>query len=142
MISKAGTDWQCPECLHTWHETFFKCVCGHVKTDDDMLNKENSMGSGADTPKDELDAILKERGANYGPPIYHFSCTRDMYDVWEDRRVIADPPCGAKEAALRHGVYMILDKLARAAENPKHMDNWDDIKGYAECIKKVLEDKE
>ncbi len=116
--------------------------CGHprVKTLDEI--EEKDMGSGADTSKKELDAILKERGANYGPPIDHFDCTQGLFTVWEIRRAKTKPTHNRREAAVRHGVYMILDKLARAAENPKHIDNWDDIKGYAECIKKALEDTE
>lgn len=95
------------------------------------------MGSGADASTEEL---LKERGANYGPPIDHFACTQTMYEVWLERRMKAKFVPNDKEYAVRHGVYMILDKIARAAENPNHLDNWDDIKGYAECVKKLLQD--
>jgi hypothetical protein len=79
--------------------------------------------------------LTKERGENYGHPYDHFQTTEEMYNVWLSRRA------GAKEAGgnlpkplelcLRHIVYFVLDKLARAAENPMHLDNFDDIQGYA-----------
>ncbi len=91
-------------------------------------------------PIDKIDAITTERGINYGHPIKHFYCTNRMYETWQDARnksaLMLDEP---HEAAIRHGVYMILDKLARLSENPQHRDNLDDIQGYAKCIGMVLD---
>ena len=91
---------------------------------------------------DDIKKITDERGKNYGHPKKHFTCTHSMFRKWEEAR--EESQVGLlgydKEDALRHGVYMILDKLARMAENPEHMDNIDDIQGYAHCIKMILEE--
>lgn len=94
---------------------------------------------------DKIKEITTERGANYGKPIDHFSNTDKLNEAWrsyrnrnrsrQDERLLIG--C-EKECALHHGVYMIIDKLVRAAENPMHADNWDDIQGYARCIKDAL----
>lgn len=84
--------------------------------------------------------LTTERGENYGPPINHFTCTQSMYKAWcENRNNYEKIP--DKELAIRHGIYMICDKLARMAKNPYHRDNLDDIAGYARCIAMVLDEK-
>ena len=90
--------------------------------------------------------LTTERGKNYGHPKHQFCCVEDMYDSWCERRAGANKDKIIDydtEHPLRHAVYMILTKLSRAAENPLHMDNWDDIQGYAECFKMCVDkDKE
>jgi hypothetical protein len=87
--------------------------------------------------------ITAERGKNYGHPLDHFPVTVSMFGYWEEARKKAMVK-GAEllrrdeELALRHAVYMICDKLARAATNPMHADNWDDIQGYARTAKMAL----
>ena len=81
-------------------------------------------------------SLTDERGENYGHPLDHFNCTQEMSVVWTGRRHDAIVNKGnldsmSLERSLKHIVYMICDKLARAAENPLHMDNFDDIQGYA-----------
>jgi hypothetical protein len=92
---------------------------------------------------DRAVGLIEDRGKNYGHPLKHFRCTREMMNVWEEGVASGDEdswdglsPDQAR--AVFHGAYMILDKLARASENPAHMDNWDDIQGYAECVKMIL----
>ena len=90
--------------------------------------------------RDKLSDTIKERGGNYGHPIDHFSCTKEMYDRWEEKRELGiqlTPP--KREAAFRHGVYMLIDKIVRAGENPNHADNYIDLPGYSHCIEMVLE---
>lgn len=83
--------------------------------------------------------LTAERGKHYGPPEHHFSCTQAMFLRWCARRSQAQPIANTKhELAFRHAVYMILDKITRAGEDPMHVDNWDDIAGYALCAKRVL----
>ena len=85
---------------------------------------------------DPIEKLTAERGSKYGAPIDHFSCVTRMEREWVMRR--SESPhklVRDKEDALRHGVHMILDKLVRAAESPEHIDNWDDVQGYAKCIK-------
>jgi len=91
---------------------------------------------------DKITEITTERGKNYGHPIKHFQTTTVLFSIWRDARVASecnDDLTENQEAALHHGVYMILDKLARMSENPKHCDNIDDIQGYAKCIGMVLD---
>jgi hypothetical protein len=93
---------------------------------------------------DKITDITTERGKNYGHPIKHFACTQAMYDAWCESRGESEIHLATdKEYGVHHGVYMILDKLARMSENPNHRDNLDDIQGYAKCIGMVLDyDKE
>lgn len=89
---------------------------------------------------DKITEITTERGKNYGHPRKHFLCTQTMYMAWCESREKAEQLDDIeKELAFRHGVYMILDKLARMSENPMHKDNIDDIQGYARCVWMVLE---
>jgi hypothetical protein len=91
---------------------------------------------------DKITEITTERGKNYGHPIKHFATTTAMFCVWREARLdtkAASKLTTQQEMALRHGVYMILDKLARMSENPEHRDNIDDIQGYAKCIGMVLD---
>ena len=81
--------------------------------------------------------LTEERGRNYGHPYDHFRCTKGMYDTWRNKRSVQlDKDL---ENCLHHIIYMICDKMARAAENPMHMDNWEDMQGYASLWKKCLE---
>jgi hypothetical protein len=91
---------------------------------------------------DKITEITTERGKNYGHPIKHFSCTTALFMIWRESRVASAVDSNLtdrQEAALHHGVYMILDKLSRMSENPTHTDNIDDIQGYAKCIGMVLD---
>ena len=97
-----------------------------------------------DSATDQIAQITTERGRHYGPPIEHFKTTRGMFEVWENRRdaaIVYDKAhCISTdgEHAARHAVYMILDKLARAATDPMHADDWRDIQGYARCAMDAL----
>jgi len=89
---------------------------------------------------DKITAITDERGSNYGHPSKHFLCTQTMYAAWLRCRSVSKHPLDHEtDLAINHGVYMVLDKLARMAENPNHRDNIDDIQGYAKCIGMVLD---
>ncbi len=85
--------------------------------------------------------LTDSRGRHYGHPRDHFATTRGMYLAWAARRRQAiaqgSPDCG-HEDALNHAVYMICDKLARAATDPMLVDNWDDVQGYSRTAKMVL----
>jgi hypothetical protein len=82
--------------------------------------------------------LTDQRSKHYGHPIDHFSTTRGLSAVWDARRNEVQSNDSKTEKALRHSVYMILDKLSRAANDPTHADNWDDIAGYARCAKMIL----
>ena len=86
-----------------------------------------------------IERLTDERGENYGHPYDHFQCTKGMFDIWNTRRADGDTAGGYEVSqCLDHIVYMIVDKLARAAENPLVMDNFDDIQGYASLWRKCV----
>lgn len=85
------------------------------------------------------EAVTEERGSNYGHPYDHFQCTQNMFDAWTDRRFDAPIMDEELSSCLKHITYLILDKLARAAHNPLHMDNFVDIQGYASLWEKCVE---
>ncbi len=88
-----------------------------------------------------LDDTLKERDSKYGDARSHFNCTKGMYERWINRSerigIIFDKV--ERRRMLEHVVYMICDKLARASHDPTHLDNWEDIAGYATLMKRELE---
>ena len=86
----------------------------------------------------DIDTTVTERGGKYGPPRLHFPCTVAMFAVWQRRRDAGPGMDGAREAVLWHAVYMICDKLARAAQSPDMEDHWRDIQGYSECARREL----
>ena len=83
-----------------------------------------------------VDKIITERGSNYGPAKGHFSTTQKMFNAFDWRYLWSPnkPEDKSRNAMILHAVYMILDKLARAAWNPWHIDNWKDIQGYAQLV--------
>ena len=86
-----------------------------------------------------IERLTDERGENYGHPYDHFRCTQMMYNIWTNRQESNGEFIGPElDWCLRHIVYMIVDKLARAAENPMVMDNFDDIQGYASLWRKCV----
>lgn len=86
-----------------------------------------------------VEEIIIERGANYGHPYDHFQSIANLFAEWSKRRA-SGKTCGTNlDKCLSHIVYMIFDKLTRAAENPMHMDNFDDIQGYASLWAKCIE---
>ena len=90
-------------------------------------------------------ALTDERGKHYGNPLDHFSTTQHLWAAWRYRRTqvfdlkdMENSDMERRELAFRHAVYMICDKLARAANDPMHVDNWRDIQGYSACAMMVL----
>ncbi len=89
----------------------------------------------------KIDEITAERGKTYGHPLAHFNTTQTLYNHWLRQRMSRGEQnlSERQESAVRHAVYMICDKLARAVKDPTHIDNWDDIGGYAKCAKECIE---
>ena len=120
--------------------------CGHYGEHEENSDCKAGCDNGAKcvpVSKTITKTITDERGKNYGRPLDHFPVTREMSNEWllaryRALRKGASVTEDRKEQAIRHAVYMICDKLARAATNPMHKDNWDDIQGYARCAKMIL----
>lgn len=112
-----------------------KCVQSPFTQDAETRKLKPEAQAGRDVSE-----ITDERGKNYGHPYDHFQCTRGMFEIWDTRRADGNTAGGHElSKCLDHIAYMILDKLARAAENPLHMDNFDDIQGYASLWSKCVE---
>ena len=80
----------------------------------------------------ETNELTAERGSNYGRAFDHFSTTEEMMEVWSRRREDSSTALDPKlERCLKHIVSFCIDKMVRAAENPLHLDDFDDVAGYA-----------
>jgi len=84
----------------------------------------------------KIEDLTVERGDDYGLPIDHFATTQGMYNVWLKKRQLGRELPEPLEHVIRHIAYLVLDKLARMAENPYKQDNFDDIQGYASLWKR------
>ena len=67
--------------------------------------------------KDAID----DRGPNYGHPREHFLRISELWSTI----------LGVDISVEEVGMMMMGVKMARIMENPKHLDNWIDIAGYA-----------
>lgn len=88
------------------------------------------------TRKEILEAAEKcvcgQRDEDYGKPEYCFGLIAKLWEpVIKERCVLS----GGRVDVERETVVllMILLKIARAAQNPKYLDSWVDIAGYAAC---------
>jgi hypothetical protein len=111
---------------------------GHVYGHNYGADADGNRGEWRVECEDVVLKITDARGKHYGHPRDHFRTTRHLYTAWLGRRREVTQAVDDTENALYHAVYMICDKLARAANDPTHADNWDDVAGYARCAKMVL----
>ena len=92
-------------------------------------------------PVKTVEAITEERGSQYGHPLHHFHATQDIYRALarhlEHQGMLSDMP-QSKADVVRHGMFMIVDKLVRACTSPMKEDHWDDVMGYARTVKMGL----
>lgn len=86
------------------------------------------------TRKTILDAAEKcvchDRQDTHGRPEDSFG---DIADLWAAYKGVEFDPVDVAQ-------MMILLKVGRAKENPKHTDNWIDIAGYAACAGEIAAD--
>jgi hypothetical protein len=85
-------------------------------------------------PLERIDAILEERGKQYGKFTGHAEIAQNLKDTMR----FSSPNC-AKWARLandqKEALDMIQHKIARILNgNPDHADSWDDIAGYAKLV--------
>ena len=76
--------------------------------------------------------VCQDRNREYGEPEDGFKL---IADLWEP---VIQASCVTPGADVRVGpdtvaLLMALLKVARAAQNPGHLDNWVDLAGYAAC---------
>ena len=77
------------------------------------------------------DAVLDREG-KYGNPLIHYERIRKG---WE--HIV-----GVEISTEEVGMMLMWLKMARVMENPKHLDNWIDIAGYAGVTAQAIVDKE
>lgn len=65
-----------------------------------------------------------ERQDHYGTPEDNFTRIAELWNAYT---------CTAQFSAHDVAAMMILLKVARIASDPKHLDSWVDIAGYASC---------
>lgn len=85
------------------------------------------------TCKTILDAaekcVCNDRQDQYGKPEDSFGAIADLWTAYLD--------IGREITPVDVAQMMILLKIGRAKENPKHTDNWVDMAGYAACAGEI-----
>lgn len=88
------------------------------------------------TRKTILDAaekcVCQDRQDTHGRPEDSFGAIADLWTAYLGTGQEIDPVDVAN--------MMVLLKIARAKENPKHQDNWVDMAGYAACAGEIAAD--
>jgi hypothetical protein len=68
-------------------------------------------------------AVTTERAKQYGSPENSFQSIADLWTAY----------LGMKITPVDVAAMMALLKIARTKANPKHLDSWVDLAGYAAC---------
>lgn len=88
------------------------------------------------TRKGILDAaekcVCRDRQDTHGKPEDSFGAIANMWTAYLD--------VGREITPVDVANMMILLKIGRAKGNPKHMDNWVDVAGYAACAGEIAAD--
>lgn len=99
----------------------------------DVMEYQNAKPA---TRKTILDAaekcVCNDRQDQYGKPEDSFSAIADLWTAYLD--------IGREITPVDVAQMMILLKVGRAKENPKHQDNWVDMAGYAACAGEIAAD--
>lgn len=102
----------------------------------------------------ELQEILKERGADYGPVEKQFSVAMHLKRTFQDMlalrvRELAADNGGQSEIkqvdidVMIEALHMIGTKMSRLfTGDPTKVDTWDDIAGYAKLVANYLDERE
>lgn len=75
-----------------------------------------------------------ERQEHYGTPENNFA---RIAALWNSYLGIQDPFTALSASDV--AAMMILLKVARIASDPKHLDSWIDIAGYASCGGEIVD---
>lgn len=77
-----------------------------------------------------------ERQEHYGTPEDNFATIAALWNVYIRAR---DSITTKNYLAHDVAAMMILLKIARIASDPKHLDSWIDIAGYASCGGEIVD---
>lgn len=80
---------------------------------------------------DEIGRVYAERGDTYGRPLGPFAGVVDAANALK---------ISPLQGPLDHALYMILLKISRLKESPRHRDSLMDIVGYVKTYEQCLED--
>lgn len=85
--------------------------------------------------------LTDARGERYGTPLKHFNCTQSMYAEWVRSRIQTNSGPLRNDVAngVNHAVYMIIDKLARASEDPTHIVELQRMREIAQAIERYVD---
>lgn len=86
----------------------------------------------------DIQDTLKDRQSTYGPPNEHFARTVALLNAAGFRRFNTGTKLFEELTIEDWPQIMIYDKLARAANDPRFLDNPHDIAGYGECWKTLI----
>lgn len=82
----------------------------------------------------DIESTLAERGARYGEFIEHAAIAQNLQEVMR-----ATPGWQRLAVDQRQSLTVIADKIARILNgDPDYIDNWHDIRGYAQLVEKRL----
>ena len=73
--------------------------------------------------------VCRDRQDTHGRPEDSFGAIADLWTAYLD--------VGRDITPVDVANMMVLLKIGRAKENPKHTDNWDDMAGYAACAAEI-----
>ena len=123
---------QCKHCMAIMSETqlithICPQLCPYCQAASGEFHRENCPIA---PPKDSIQAILSNRGKEYGPFVGHADITQQLKQVMGDTPRWSELYSDQKEA-----LEMIAHKIGRILNgNPNNVDSWADIAGYAKLV--------
>ena len=76
-----------------------------------------------------VEQLLNDRGSVYGPPEVNHRRIAALVSAYLEHEITAE------QAAM----IVLLVKVARLIQTPDHQDSIDDIIGYAECYRQIVD---
>lgn len=86
----------------------------------------------------DISQVLEQRQAAHGDFASHAVLSQSLKVIMR-----SSPHWDALDADMQEALDMIQHKIARALNgNPRHIDHWTDIQGYARLVERRLEGEE
>jgi hypothetical protein len=131
------------------HADFAEKVAGPPTNNAPPINREplpywknHKTETPAVTKRSVLEATMAavaDRGLNYGKPEANFERIARLWNVHMLNRFGPSAYNGLTAADVAQ--MMVLMKVARLENQPKHLDSWVDIAGYAACGGEITENQ-
>jgi hypothetical protein len=80
---------------------------------------------------DVQNAVCRDRQDSYGDAEGNFATIADLWTTYLQATSVLDRDLAIEPQDV--AAMCALLKIARAAHNPQHIDNWTDLAGYAVC---------